>query len=385
MTDSEGAASSPDDNPRDIRHEGRTKPFTPPSGTSRLEEITDHVERHFGWVDRVFHEVISDLVHVDVLVVEPTVKRPWYTLVTCGMSDLPMNVPDGETCSRHAELFVQIACTVPLVKATFADEKVYWPIRRLKMLARMAHELDTFLAPGHTIASDPPEPVAEGVAFCALGVLAPLDANARTLECSDGTRIDFLQMVPMYREELEWKRGQQDGALAELLGTPALRVAVDGRPNLKGSDADVRAAAAMAAHEEQLRRGRRWLVGVAVALSAVIVAQVGIALATGVDVRWLRTVVELAVLAGLVTGDAWARWLIALHCLVGVGLGTMLLRKKGIETPLQWTVLVAIPLQALALEVLLFRRSVREYFRHCSRVRRMIAAAKKARKAEGKR
>lgn len=37
----------------------------------------------------VWHELVSDLVHLDVHVAEPTPARPYYTVVTSGMSDRP--------------------------------------------------------------------------------------------------------------------------------------------------------------------------------------------------------------------------------------------------------------------------------------------------------
>lgn len=382
MTDSAPTNEPGDERPGELRHGERQKPFAHPEGNSHLEEVMDHVERHFGDIERVFHEVISDLVHVDVLMVEPTPSRPYFTLVTCGMSDLPMQVPAGEKASRHAELFVHFACPVPLSQEAFADEKVYWPIRRLKMLARMPHELDTFLAAGHTIATEPPEPLAAGVPFCALGVLAPLDEGARTLECADGTRIDFLQMVPMYREELDWKLARSNDALAELFDTPALRVVVEGRPNLKGSEADARAAEAMIRHEEHLRSGRTWLAFVAVALVLVLASQVAVGMAKGIDIRWLRTTFEVLVLLVMARGDRLARWLVVLHCAGGAALAAMLLAKKGLATPSEWVLAVSLATQVLSLLVLVLHPGVREYVAHCTRVRRLQSAARKQRAAE---
>ncbi|AJS59305.1 hypothetical protein UB51_13440 [Paenibacillus sp. IHBB 10380] len=44
--------------------------------------ISKHVEKYIGEIDGVFHEIISDLVHIDILIVKPTKKRNYYTLVT---------------------------------------------------------------------------------------------------------------------------------------------------------------------------------------------------------------------------------------------------------------------------------------------------------------
>ena len=148
--------------------------FTPPSGESHLEEITAHVERCYGPVRHVMHEVISDVVHIDVLIVGVSLRHPYITIVTSGMSALPMQSKDGGP--SRCEVMMRLMANHPLSQEAFADEANYWPIRKLKMIARMPHLLGSSFAAGHTIATDPPEPVHPGSEFCALGLLEPLDA-----------------------------------------------------------------------------------------------------------------------------------------------------------------------------------------------------------------
>ncbi|MBK9387913.1 MAG: suppressor of fused domain protein [Planctomycetes bacterium] len=87
---------------------------TTPSGDEaggearHLAAITAHVEKHFGKVALVFHELISDELHLDVLLVAPCEDRPCWTLVTSGMSEKPMSVPAGETAPRRAELLMTL-------------------------------------------------------------------------------------------------------------------------------------------------------------------------------------------------------------------------------------------------------------------------------------
>ena len=51
------------------------------------------VQRHLGPIDKVWHEILSDTVHLDVHHLPPSPGRNYHTLVTTGMSDLPMNAP----------------------------------------------------------------------------------------------------------------------------------------------------------------------------------------------------------------------------------------------------------------------------------------------------
>ena len=66
-----------------------------PTPIRYLETITKHVQMHFGTNSFVLHENKSSPVHVDLHVVPPTNSRPYFTLLTSGMSGLDMHVPAG--------------------------------------------------------------------------------------------------------------------------------------------------------------------------------------------------------------------------------------------------------------------------------------------------
>ena len=60
-----------------------------------IEAIVAHISKHVGEPDLVFHQLVSEYVHVDIHIVHPTDERPWFTLVTSGMSERPMTTPHG--------------------------------------------------------------------------------------------------------------------------------------------------------------------------------------------------------------------------------------------------------------------------------------------------
>jgi hypothetical protein len=198
------------------RHEPRKVPFDVAFGDSDLiEAISGHIEEHLGPVANVLHELVSDLVHIDVHVVEPTNEVPYYRLVTSGMSDAPMSVPDELRELRFAELMVTLPRTWSLEQEDWQDEANYWPIRWLKTLARFPHEYDTWLGFGHTIPNgDPPEPFADGTQQCCLLVLPSptVPEGFHKLETADGKQIHFYSLVPLYREEMNLKlrKGTED-------------------------------------------------------------------------------------------------------------------------------------------------------------------------------
>jgi len=333
--------------------------FTPPSGESHLEEITAHVERCYGPVRRVMHEVISDHLHVDVLIADVAEDHPYITIVTSGMSDLPMQSKDGSP--TRCEVMMRLMVNHPVSQEAFADEANYWPIRRLKMLARMPHELDTFFAAGHTIATDPPTPVHPKSEFCALGLLEPLDEAARTLRTKDGLDIAFLQVVPLYREELEWKLKQPTlGALAELFDKESFRTAYDGRPKLRGEDWD----ATVDSLAEIMARGRRVLLLVGITLGVIGCADFAVTYFTSDRPAWSRFGLGIWLAFSVAEGSRLARWLAIVLCCAAVVLGAVVLWKRGLADPRHLTLLVTMPAYAVSAALLMFHPGVRLWMRH---------------------
>ena len=159
-----------------LRHEARQRAFEPAIGDSgALEQIDAHIEKHLGPIAMVFHEIISDLVHVDIHQIAPTDERPYWTLVTSGMSDRPMTVPEGADVPRFAELILSLPTDWPMKQETWKDERWYWPIPWLKVLARLPHEYKTWLGWGHTVPNgDPAEPFADGTEFIGVVLLSPI-------------------------------------------------------------------------------------------------------------------------------------------------------------------------------------------------------------------
>ena len=227
------------------RHRERSIPFQPAAGDSEnIERISEHVERHVGPVAGVYHEILSDLVHVDVHVVNPTPERDCYTLVTSGMSDAPMNVPPGAEDVRYAELLIQLPPDWPLDKLNAVagkkgaegaaeraeSERWYWPVRWLKQLARMPHEYDTWLGVGHTVPTgDPPEPYADDTRLCCMLVLPPLTVAEEfaTLEVNPDKVIHFYSLMPLHADEMNLKLNSGTEALIELFEQHRVSTIVD--------------------------------------------------------------------------------------------------------------------------------------------------------------
>jgi hypothetical protein len=196
-----------------------------------IELISNHIEKYIGPIATVFHQKVSHYVHVDVYVVAPTEKRNYYTLVTSGMSDIPMTVPDGVKASAYAELilclppdwpFITTECaectengTTPHTILALQSDADYWPVGLLMDLACAPHEYKTFFMTGHTFAYGVNEKLTPEAQFTGALFVPPRTLTEKfvTLVVSRSKKITFLAVMPLYEEELECKRAEGLSAL----------------------------------------------------------------------------------------------------------------------------------------------------------------------------
>jgi hypothetical protein len=179
-----------------------------PYGEECIEQISDHIESYIGDIEMVFHEILSDTVHIDVHHVKPTEERPFHSLISSGMSDLPMTMPDAIQAPAYAELLMTLPKEWQIDDESFRDEKWYWPIRQLKYLARFPHKYNTWLGWGHTIPNgDPAEPFAKNTSLNGVIILPPLSTpeGFHNLFIDENKTISFFSIVPLYEDEMNLK------------------------------------------------------------------------------------------------------------------------------------------------------------------------------------
>ncbi|MFM7161371.1 MAG: suppressor of fused domain protein [Planctomycetaceae bacterium] len=217
-----------------FRHEGREREFELAIGDEEcIEQVSNHIEQHLGPISQVWHEVVSDQVHIDVHHVE-TPERQW--LVTSGMSSRPMTVPDGLQDWAHAELCLALPNDWPLTRAAEETRRFHWPLTALQYLARLPHRYDTWLGFGHTIPNgDPAERAAEGADFCGWIVAEPQLTPEEFFELAVPGRppIHFWAVYPIYLQELNEKLISGAGVLLEKLQAAGVTEQIDvGRVNV---------------------------------------------------------------------------------------------------------------------------------------------------------
>jgi Suppressor of fused protein (SUFU) len=211
-------------NAKIYRHQAPTAPLPPAfSATPFLKQISSHIDLTIGPASRVFHEMVSTSVHLDMHLVPPTnqpatPEHPFgtshYTIVTSGISSRPMNVPENYPGPKFIELMIALP---PDWKGLNADgtfnqrvmkhERYWWPFRWLKKIARMPAELNTYLGIGHTIPNgEQAVPFAANTRLGCMMISPPLmSPESVKLIVNDHVTIYFLALMPLYPEEMQLK------------------------------------------------------------------------------------------------------------------------------------------------------------------------------------
>lgn len=182
-----------------------------------IDAIEEHIKEYFGDFPTIFHELVSPDIHCDIYIVPPTEKRNYYTLITVGMGAHLMDIPkelDAEELGR-AELLI---CLPADWKVGENAEEWFWPISLLKGLSRLPINCETWLGWGHTV--DNGNTFAENTELCGSLLIYPEDVEKGADRCvlPSGETVNFFEVIPIYREEMMFKRDNDTHALLENMG-----------------------------------------------------------------------------------------------------------------------------------------------------------------------
>ena len=200
--------------------------------TPYAHELDAFMDRMFpGRSVVVWREKNMEAGRVDVCVMQPTAKEPYYVLYTSGMSAQEMTLdhlpyPEHYSYLRRAELLMYLPATWPMQTLFSAGENpvpesVYWPVRALKYLARMPQLCNTWLGAGHSVPNgDPMVPFEGAQGFSGMMLYFPDEGNGpkKLLPVpTDDGQIMLYVAVPVYAEEMNYKLAAGADALENRL------------------------------------------------------------------------------------------------------------------------------------------------------------------------
>lgn len=202
-----------------------------------VEIVHSHLDLFFDEDEDivVFDEIKSEIIHRDIFFIKATYDRPYHILLSCGMSALPMTVPKDIESSEFVEIMILLPKKWNLEYDSFSDEKNYWPIRIMKEIMMSPHENKTWFGFGHTFGHEEGNEFAEGIGFNSvmLAHSMELSEDFTQIELENEKAVDIYTLIPLYKEELEFKKKNGADALLERFDQFGIEEIVDiGRKNV---------------------------------------------------------------------------------------------------------------------------------------------------------
>ncbi|MBK8479213.1 MAG: suppressor of fused domain protein [Opitutaceae bacterium] len=186
------------------------------SNPSLIEQREAHYVRFLGpATEKVMHSTDIKPVHVDIYTFPPTEARPFYTLITGGMSDLRQSVPDNCDIAPRAEIML------------YVSEPQGWMYNVLKGLAEMPSSDDTFLSYRHTVPNGKPMTAVPSALTSYFFVNPLMMPDSFSPMLVDGDPTDILHLIPITEEERHYAKVHGGSALISLFAERGLDPVVD--------------------------------------------------------------------------------------------------------------------------------------------------------------
>jgi len=214
-----------------LRSKGALEPWQvkgqpPPARGS--QSVLEHIEAHLGKPDLLsLQEIVPGDPPISIHVVRTAGSL---ALVTVGMSDKPMTVPEGGEEYQFAELVIYLPPNWPLDTESLRRPNNSWPVDWLRRIGRYPHDNSTWLGGKVVIFAndEPPKPLAPNTAMTCLMALTE-DSDFGNLRLPDGRTVVFYSIYPLYTEERDLERQKGTTELVELFVKYRVSTVVDVR------------------------------------------------------------------------------------------------------------------------------------------------------------
>ncbi len=177
-----------------------------------MSTLKYHLEDRYG-AHRVMDVPVSEG-EFPLLAIEIEAKQPVTLIMTNGLYQKEMMVPEKVKNRKHIELFFALPSYWEYEEID--NPKRNWIFSWIQKLAKHLHENDTWYGYGHTfsnqsiidgkISYNPLSPIVSAQHLILLDPIN-LDYEIQKLEI-DGKEIHFLAIVPIFSDELDYKQGQ---------------------------------------------------------------------------------------------------------------------------------------------------------------------------------
>lgn len=164
--------------------------------------VLGHIEKYFGKVERRIRDFNPEFIDVDILVILPSTRHPYTTLMTLGMGTRFMEGTPPELTPEsfgYDELFLCLPDDWE-----FSPENL-WPIQYLFDLAKFPFQNQSWIGAGHSLAYDT---YIGNTNFSGFLVTYPYEHGMESFrfDLEENQVIHFYNIIPLYMEELNYKQ-----------------------------------------------------------------------------------------------------------------------------------------------------------------------------------
>ncbi len=185
-------------------------------------DLEAFITETYGEFPTVLHEITSPSLPIDIAVIPPNERHPYYTLITIGLGAYRMNIPRSlqAKVSERAELILNLPTDWPIEDP---DGDSNWPIRFLTEITRLPQSFRTWLGDGHTIPNFENRPFCDGTRLNGTLLVTDKDSMGLPRQCTTAHHhtIQFYRVLFLYPEEIAYKLSYGPDALLRLMEAQA--------------------------------------------------------------------------------------------------------------------------------------------------------------------
>ena len=201
-----------------------------PTDDDILGHVKVHIDQYFGVYAQILTDHSNPEYPIEIAIIPPRLEHDYYTLVTVGLSLHQMHFSEErrEENLERAELLINLPPDWKLTKDALKDETWYWPIRMMLATAYFSIEDPNVCLESRTTLMEGEDgvPFAEGTDLRGeiLFWPGPFGQDAFACRLPGGEEVNFYQVIPLYREELQYKLEHGANALLDLCSDESLEV-----------------------------------------------------------------------------------------------------------------------------------------------------------------
>lgn len=204
------------------------------------ELILQHIKKYVGKIEKSIHDQKFERAPLSIHIIPKIHNQDYSAVVTTGLSHSPMYAPQPMDFFKYSELLIKLPLDWQLPLNVIKDDEFLWPISELLSLMKYIHSNQQWFSDMHTFGNgNPPLPFAKNTGLCGFLFMFPLlsfSPEFCELKIDDTKSVIFLQLVPLYKEEMDYAITESSEALLERIAKKEIPDHIDiHRKNIFGS------------------------------------------------------------------------------------------------------------------------------------------------------